>query len=113
MQNGNSSKLYSCRNCGSKFSPAHTGGICPYCKSTNNELMNHQRATHRKQQRRKKQLKIAAIRLSVALIAILAVIIGAIMLINNVLRSNEALVFETENFDASPLFYTDIEQKVY
>lgn len=113
MQSGNSPKLYSCRNCGSKFSPEHTGGICPYCKSTSQELIHHQRINHRRKQIRKKQLRTAAIRLSAVLVAVIALIIGAAVFINNVLHSNESLVFDTENNGASPLFYTDIEQKVY
>ena len=113
MSNGKKPVLYSCRACGSKFSPQSTGGICPYCHSANPALVELQRKNFKRQQIRKKQLRKAAFRLSVALLILIILIISAVSIISHIIRGSETLVYATENIGTSPVFYTDSDGLVY
>ena len=113
MENQNNARLYTCPNCGAKFSPDTTGGVCPYCRTANPTLIDSQRRRYLKQQARKKQLKKAALRLFAALILLVALIVGVVSLISHIVKGNEAILFPIENISSTPLFYTDSDGKVY
>ncbi len=113
MSSANKNHLFTCRNCGSRFAPFSTGGICPYCKDANPALIDMANKYARKQQKLKKQLKKAAFRISILLIVLVAVIVSAVLIISAIVKSLNSLVFNVEEPENSPFFYTDSENKLY